>query len=70
MVFTEMATPVNEIPKDLLIAEGLKGELLAERTLKPTEAAEKIVLPSADDMKQEKNHENILTGSVKLMQPT
>ena len=59
-----MATPVKDLPANLLIAENLKGELLKDHKLKPTEAAEKIVLPSAEDVKQEKTHQNILTGRV------
>ena len=43
------------------------GELLKERSLKPTEAQEKIVLPSAEDVKQEKTHQNMLTGNFKLL---
>ena len=38
-------------------------ELLAgDLKLKPTDSTEKNVLPSAEDMKQEKNHQGILTG--------
>merc|ERR1719219_1218546 len=59
-------TPVKDLPKDLLIAEGLKGELLKEHTLKPTEASEKNLLPTAEDVKQEKDHQNILTGIEKF----
>ena len=54
-----MSSPAKDLPK---IADSLKGEILAERSLKPTEAQEKNVLPSADDVKQEKNHQNIMTG--------
>merc|ERR1711997_1388040 len=54
-----MSSPAKDLPK---IADQLKGEILAERSLKPTEAQEKNVLPSADDVKQEKNHQNIMTG--------
>ena len=54
-----MSSPVKDLPK---IASDLKGELLKERSLKPTEAQEKNVLPSADDVKQEKTHQNIMTG--------
>ena len=59
-----MSTTVADLPKDLLIAEGLKGELLKEHNLKPTEATEKNVLPSAEDVQQEKTHQNILTGKL------
>ena len=55
-----MSSPAKDLPK---IADQLKGEILAERSLKPTEAQEKNVLPSADDVKQEKNHKNIMTGT-------
>ena len=54
-----MSSQVKDLPK---IASDLKGELLKERSLKPTEAQEKNVLPSADDVKQEKTHQNIMTG--------
>ena len=54
-----MSSQAKDLPK---IADSLKGEILAERSLKPTEAQEKNVLPSADDVKQEKNHQNIMTG--------
>ena len=38
-------------------------ELLAgDLKLKPTDSTEKNVLPTAEDMKQEKNHQGILTG--------
>ena len=55
-------TPVARLPKDLLIGEDLKDEILKEHILKPTEATEKNVLPSAEDVKQEKNHQNMLSG--------
>ena len=57
--FDAMASPVKDLPK---MADELKGELLKERSLKPTEAQEKNVLPSAEDVKQEKTHQNMLTG--------
>ena len=56
----KLESPAKDLPK---IADQLKGEILAERSLKPTEAQEKNVLPSADDVKQEKNHQNIMTGT-------
>ena len=37
-------------------------ELLAERNLKPTEVNEKNVLPTAEDLKQEKDHQTFLSG--------
>ena len=41
----------------------LSRELLAgDLKLKPTDPTEKNVLPTAEDMKQEKNHQGILTG--------
>jgi len=56
-------TPVKELPKEMLIGDRLKGELLAgDLKLKPTDSTEKNVLPTAEDMKQEKNHQGILTG--------
>ena len=59
-IATKMSSPAKEMPK---IAADLKGELLQERSLKPTEAQEKNVLPTADDVKQEKTHQNIMTGN-------
>ena len=53
---------VKDIPQNMLIGSNLKEQLLGERNLKHTEAAEKNVLPSAEDVKSEKNHQNILTG--------
>jgi hypothetical protein len=52
---------VKDLPK---IADSLKGELMQEHALKPTEANEKIVLPSAEDLKMEKTHQNILSGTL------
>ena len=51
---------VKDIPQNLLIGSNLKEQLLGEHNLKHTEAAEKNVLPSAEDVKSEKNHLNIL----------
>eukprot|EP00092_Neocalanus_flemingeri_P075898 GFUD01094093.1.p1 GENE.GFUD01094093.1~~GFUD01094093.1.p1 ORF type:complete len:277 (+),score=104.37 GFUD01094093.1:42-872(+) len=56
------ATTVKDLPKELLIADNLKGELLQEHNLKHTEAEEKNSLPTAEDLKQEKTHQNIITG--------
>ena len=53
---------VKDIPQNMLIGNSLKEQLLGERKLKPTEAAEKNVLPSVEDVQSEKNHQNILTG--------
>ena len=53
---------VKDIPQNLLIGSNLKEQLLGEHNLKHTEAAEKNVLPSAEDVKSEKNHLNILIG--------
>ena len=53
---------VKDIPREMLIGANLKDELLGDRKLKPTEAAEKNVLPSAEDVKNEKSHRNILSG--------
>merc|ERR1712130_768268 len=53
---------MGDIPQNMLIGSNLKEQLLGERNLKKTEAAEKNVLPSAEDVKSEKNHQNILTG--------
>ena len=50
---------VKDLPK---IDDTLKGQLLGSHNLKHQEAAEKNVLPSAQDIKEEKIHENVLTG--------
>lgn len=56
-------TPVKDLPKEMLIGDRLKGELLGgEAKLKPTDSVEKNVLPSAEDLKTEKTHQGILTG--------
>ena len=57
-------TTVKDLPKELLIADNLKGELLKEHNLKPTEATEKNPLPTAEDLQQEKAHQNMITGTV------
>merc|ERR1740128_1586151 len=56
------ATTVKDLPKELLIADNLKGELLKEHNLKHTEAAEKNSLPTVEDLKQERNHQGIIQG--------
>ena len=56
------AVAVKDIPKEMLIANTLKEQLLADHKLKPTESGEKNILPSAEDVRTEKNHQNILTG--------
>ena len=53
---------VKDIPREMLIKDSLKGELLGDRKLRPTEAAEKNVLPSAEDVQTEKKHQSILNG--------
>eukprot|EP00092_Neocalanus_flemingeri_P084517 GFUD01106193.1.p1 GENE.GFUD01106193.1~~GFUD01106193.1.p1 ORF type:complete len:119 (-),score=31.85 GFUD01106193.1:33-389(-) len=57
-----MSTTVKDLPKDLIIVDGLKGELLKEHKLKPTESSEKNLLPTADDVQQVKTQLNTLTG--------
>ena len=59
---------VKDIPQEKLIKNSLKDELLGEHNLKHTEAAEKIVLPTAEDVKLEKNHQNILSGILIIFQ--
>lgn len=49
----------KEMPR---LDAGLQGELMKGANLKPTESNEKNILPSAEDLKQEKTHQNILTG--------
>merc|ERR1712241_890996 len=46
----------------LTVKDSPKGELLGDRKLRPTEAAEKNVLPSAEDVQTEKKHQSILNG--------
>ena len=46
-------TPVKDLPKEMLIGDTLKGELLSERVLKPCDSAERNVLPTAADLAQE-----------------
>lgn len=49
--------------KDLPKIEGsLKDELVKPHELKKTEVAEKIALPTAEDLKQEKTREGVLKG--------
>jgi len=55
-------TTVKDLPKELLIADNLKGELLKEHNLKHTEAAEKNSLPTVEDLKLEKTHQGLLKG--------
>jgi len=50
---------VEELPK---IEGSLKDELVKQHELKKTEVAEKNVLPSAEDLKQEKLHEGVFKG--------
>ena len=57
------APTVKDLPKELLIADTLKGELLKEHNLKHTEAEEKNPLPTAEDLQQEKTHHSIITGT-------
>ena len=56
------STSVKDIPRELLIGDGLKEELMSERTLKHTEAGEKNTLPTAEDVKLEKDHNNLISG--------
>jgi len=58
----DAATTVKDLPKEMLIADSVKGELLGEHKLKPTDSTEKNVLPTAEDVKQEKTHQGILAG--------
>merc|ERR1712045_663303 len=53
---------IKDIPREMLIGATLKDELLGDRNLRPTEATEKNVLPTAEDVKSEKSHRNILSG--------
>jgi len=49
--------------KDLPKIEGtLKDELVKPHELNPVEVSEKIALPTAEDLKQEKVHEGVLKG--------
>merc|ERR1711994_665208 len=56
------STCVKDIPREMLIGDSLKEELMGERVLKPTEAGERNTLPSAEDVKLEKDHQNFISG--------
>ena len=64
------APTVKDLPKELLIADTLKGELLKEHNLKHTEAEEKNPLPTAEDLQQEKTHHSIITGTTQHIKQT
>jgi len=53
------APALKDLPK---IGETLKDQLEKPHELKPTEVAEKVALPTADDLKQEKAVEGLLKG--------
>jgi len=54
------ATPaVKDLPK---IDQTLAGQIATEHKLKNVEVTEKNVLPSAEDLKQEKTHQGLLKG--------
>ncbi len=50
---------VKDLPK---IDNTLKGELEKDHQLKHTEVTEKNVLPSAEDVAQEKTHQGLIKG--------
>jgi len=55
-----MSSPTKEdLPK---IADTLKNELECEHHLKHADTEEKIVLPSEAEIKQEKEHQELLKG--------
>jgi hypothetical protein len=53
------APQVKDLPK---LDDTIKGELTKDIQLKHIEVHEKVVLPSAEDLKQEKVHEGLLKG--------
>ena len=57
---TKMAAPtVKDLPK---MDETIQQEVAKEHNLKHVETAEKVVLPTADDVKQEKTHQGLIQG--------
>lgn len=50
---------VKDLPK---LDEHIKGEIVKDVQLKHIEVHEKVVLPTAEDLKQEKVHESLLQG--------
>ena len=56
----KMAAPtVKDLPK---MDETIQQEVAKEHNLKHVETAEKVVLPTADDVKQEKTHQGLIQG--------
>merc|ERR1711899_80946 len=56
---------IKDIPREMLIKDSLKGELLGDRKLRPTEAAEKkekISLPGAEEIQTERTILGLLQG--------
>lgn len=55
-----MSSPTkDELPR---IADSLASEIAAEHKLKHADTQEKIILPSAEDVQQEKGHQEFLKG--------
>jgi len=55
-----MSSPSKEeLPK---IAVDLKSEIENEHKLKPAETEEKVVLPSKEEIEQEKTHQELVKG--------
>ena len=55
-----MAAPsVKDLPK---MDETIQQEVAKEHNLKHVETTEKVVLPTADDVKQEKTHQGLIQG--------
>jgi len=50
---------VKDLPK---VEANLKNEIEKPSELKHVEVAEKVILPSAEDLKQEKTHESLIKG--------
>ena len=56
------STSVKDIPREMLIGDNLKEELMTERSLKPTETGERNTLPTAEDVNLEKSHQSFISG--------
>jgi len=54
------AVRVKDLPKDKLLSASVKDELLGEHNLKPTDSTVKNILPTVEDLKQEKVHQGIM----------
>merc|ERR1711992_229437 len=59
----KMTSPsIKDIPREMLIGDSLKEELMTERSLRPTETGERNTLPTAEDVNLEKSHQSFISG--------